>query len=1851
MTCSKNFDRLLQATCLGLVGMLAVAGCGGSSNPVVVDTGAKPDVVVVIPVQDAAPAPKLAVSPASLNFGSVIQGETSTGQTVTVTNTGALVVVSPTVTGAGFTIDTTNTTCGTAAATCTITLKFSPGSVGGANGILTVATGLTVSLSGTGLAVGTFRATPSVIPPTLLVNQSASISVTVTATQAMTDLSCLASGPDLTADLTTTTCTGTVAASVPCAYVYTFKAATAGPKSDSIVCSSGGNVQTIPVTPTVVTPASLAIGPNPGSFSAVVGATSTAIAFNLANSGGSNSGSLTTALSGVNASDFAITDNKCVVPLGPLSVCAIQVVFKPATVGTKIATLTVTDATAGSTPVSATLNGTAIGTPAVAITGAGNLGTVTVGQAGPASTYTITNSGGSATGALAVAAGDAEFAIGSDLCSGLPLAAGKTCTLTVAFSPTSAGVKSAVLNASSGGAVLGTLQIQGTGAAVVAPPGPPVLTMTPPTLDFGTIGVGIVSATQAFTVTNTGATASGVLSVVKNDSTSSVGGGSQFSYTTTCQAALAPAATCQVVVTFSPTIALSASATITVTDGTVSSTSHTVIGIALARPGITIYCGDGSFGQAVVGQTSSPKVCTVSNDSQSTQATGTLTAATTGPYAIATNNCSASLAPGLSCTLSLVFKPTAKGESDGTVTVTGTNGGTANANLSGTGLGVIEIQEYPLSCSTITHSTGCTKGSLLTAGNYNFGSLPVGANSSTQSTPTKVLLAVFVRGQVGNLAVTGALGTPADFVQETTPSPGFVWDTTTTVSDCSLTAPSTTVTTSTTVPFCVVLLDFNPQSKGAKTGTVTALGGDATTDSATVQGNATGPIYIVPSALTFSAVAVGTAGTTQMTLSVCNAAATAATGAQFSITGANAADFVVTNDQVTAATIPAGLCKLINLILDIPASETAKALAATVTASATVAGATESDTATLSGTLATGPALTATLGAEFGSTAITAISAPVTVTVGNSGGLGTSPVTFTIPSGSEFSLTPPGTQAQGTCVTTCPTGVVATACGVALAPAATCTLKVWFQPTGGLGVGLRTDTLTVSSTNAGSKVLTLRANATSQITVTPATLTISTPAAPSGVFGGSNPQPFQTITITNLGQAIPAGGLLAPTYTDVITKLATTNFTVKTNNCAGGLGAVGSVSPAPTCTMDIQMSVPGTSITNDQPVTESAKMTLTVNATSQTASTVLTGTTAGGADVLFTTATNLKRDFGAVAVNGTSASIKYTVKNYGGFSSGALTFGIYDSPLATTPVAHIPAADFVTTGSTCVSGTTVLAPGQTCDILVAFSPTSATSSSALTEALIVAASPGTPTAPYASAAMTAVKAAAGPYIVENTSLTAPYDYGTAGSTATLKICNPAGGSAFTFATSSAVAFSLDSANPTAASGVAGEFATAALATTTNECSFTGGGPVLALNGGDCCLFGVTWTPATISSTQPSGTRVVTVTVKSGSTATSNPMTLYAHRLGPAVLTAVPTAVAFGSAIESTNSAKMTVVVTNTGESATSAVVAAASNNAQLLVVSPDTTCTAKMNPGDTCNLVLMVNPTALGAQPSSPAPAATVATAGTTTDTAASVLATWTGVVAATITATPTAQDFGSLAVGAKSSVFTISVANAASALPTGPLSFTVDDADFAVKATSASPATTDCGYSGFLANGLVAGGHCNVFLTFTPLALASAATSGNLVVTSTGAPVVKVALTGTATAALVVSAEVAAPTTDDSLAMSPLVGCVYTAASGTTPAVCSFATGASITETKFESETFTLQNTGGQATGLLVASLAGANAGEFRIVKDLCTGTSVAAQTGTCNVTVRFAPSSIGTKAASLTVSGTPGDSVTVGLSGAANP
>ena len=67
MTCSKNFGRLLQASCLGLIGALTVVGCGGSESTPNKDSS----------VGDGGTGTGIAsvtVSPPSADLGNVVKG-------------------------------------------------------------------------------------------------------------------------------------------------------------------------------------------------------------------------------------------------------------------------------------------------------------------------------------------------------------------------------------------------------------------------------------------------------------------------------------------------------------------------------------------------------------------------------------------------------------------------------------------------------------------------------------------------------------------------------------------------------------------------------------------------------------------------------------------------------------------------------------------------------------------------------------------------------------------------------------------------------------------------------------------------------------------------------------------------------------------------------------------------------------------------------------------------------------------------------------------------------------------------------------------------------------------------------------------------------------------------------------------------------------------------------------------------------------------------------------------------------------------------------------------------------------------------------------------------------------------------------------------------------------------------------------------------------------------------------------------------------------------------------------------------------------------------------------------------
>ena len=87
-----------------------------------------------------------------------------------------------------------------------------------------------------------------------------------------------------------------------------------------------------------------------------------------------------------------------------------------------------------------------------------------------------------------------------------------------------------------------------------------------------------------------------------------------------------------------------------------------------------------------------------------------------------------------------------------------------------------------------------------------------------------------------------------------------------------------------------------------------------------------------------------------------------------------------------------------------------------------------------------------------------------------------------------------------------------------------------------------------------------------------------------------------------------------------------------------------------------------------------------------------------------------------------------------------------------------------------------------------------------------------------------------------------------------------------------------------------------------------------------------------------------------------------------------------------------------------------------------------------------------------------------------------------------------------------------------------------------------------------------------------------------------------------------------------------------------------------FRTRTFTVTNTGPAPTSVIAARLSGADATQFRVESDSCTGTSLAAG-ATCTVTASFAPTLSGTPTALLSAKADAGGTASALLSGTAQP
>ena len=343
------------------------------------------------------------------------------------------------------------------------------------------------------------------------------------------------------------TCGATLAANQNCKVSVTFTPTALGPRSGQLsVTYGGGSPLTASLTGTgsgtTLNPAALNLS------AAVNGSVSGSITMTYYGSAAQSLQPMTISPSGT---PFSVPSNTCGSGLASGAQCTITVSFAPAVPGSWSASLTVTDGPSGNLVAhNVALSGnTALSlSPATLdfgsqITNTHTNGTVTLSNAlSTAASYTISNPTG-------------DFALGSTTCSGGTLAANSSCTITVIFTPTTTGVRTGTLTVN--GAV-NSVALQGTGLPA------PQLTLSPTTLNFGTVAVGS-TATQTVVVQNTtpNAPAGGDPKIAISNPQSSNGA---FYSNSNC-ATLAAQQTCSILVTFAPATGGSFSGTVSIADG------------------------------------------------------------------------------------------------------------------------------------------------------------------------------------------------------------------------------------------------------------------------------------------------------------------------------------------------------------------------------------------------------------------------------------------------------------------------------------------------------------------------------------------------------------------------------------------------------------------------------------------------------------------------------------------------------------------------------------------------------------------------------------------------------------------------------------------------------------------------------------------------------------------------------------------------------------------------------------------------------------------------------------------------------------------------------------------------------------------------------------------------------------------------------------------------------------------------------------------------------------------------------------------------------------------------------------
>ena len=210
------------------------------------------------------------------------------------------------------------------------------------------------------------------------------------------------------------------------------------------------------------------------------------------------------------------------------------------------------------------------------------------------------------------------------------------------------------------------------------------LVLSAASLNFGNQIVGSASGALTETLTN-GASADMVINSIAITPTAANAGEFKQTATTTCGASLAPGASCEVSLTFTPGQTGPRTAVLTITDDTAGSPQQAGLsGVGLSSgPNATLASMSLVFGTQLVGTTSAVQLLGLTNNGAVALSIGNI--AVSSGFA-ETNNCVPSLAPGATCIIGVTFTPSGSGVVSGMLSMSDdAPGSPQTVSLSGTG--------------------------------------------------------------------------------------------------------------------------------------------------------------------------------------------------------------------------------------------------------------------------------------------------------------------------------------------------------------------------------------------------------------------------------------------------------------------------------------------------------------------------------------------------------------------------------------------------------------------------------------------------------------------------------------------------------------------------------------------------------------------------------------------------------------------------------------------------------------------------------------------------------------------------------------------------------------------------------------------------------------------------------------------------------------------------------------------------------------------------------------------------------------------------------------------------------------